>query len=152
MHMATYQEHALDGASPVELVVALYDGIIRFLYAAIAAAERDDVLARRMAVKRALAIVIHLQARLRMDIGGRPAEVLSEFYASVFALILQASTANSPQRFEDAIRCVREIRDAWRQVSTDPTVDLAKAVPTLTATRPATFAQPENNPGSRWTA
>ena len=150
--MATYQEHALDGASPVELVVALYDGIIRFLYAAIAAAERNDIHARRMAVKRALAILIHLQARLRMDIGGRPAQVLSEFYASVFALILQASTANSAQRFEDAIRCVREIRDAWRLVSTDPTVDLAKAVPTMQPTRPTAFAQPEPSPGSRWTA
>lgn len=150
--MATYQEHALDGASPVELVVALYDGILRFLYAAIAAAERDDILARRMAVKRALAIVIHLQARLRMDIGGRPAEVLSEFYASVFALILQASTANSPQRFADAIRCVREIRDAWRLVSTDPTVTLANPVPVLQPGRSTTFSQPEPNPGSRWTA
>lgn len=150
--MATYQEHALDGSSPVELVVALYDGIIRFLYAAIAAAEREDILARRMAVKRALAIVIHLQARLRMDIGGRPAEVLSEFYASVFALILQASTANSAQRFEDAIRCVREIRDAWRQVSIDPTVDMAKAVPTLQSGRTVSFAQSEPCSGSRWTA
>jgi flagellar protein FliS len=150
--MASYQEHALDGASPVELVVALYDGIIRFLYAAIAAAERDDVPARRVAVKRALAIVIHLQARLRMDIGGRPAQVLSEFYASVFALILQASTANSSQRFEDAIRCVREIRDAWRLVSTDPSVDMANAVPTLQPGRPAAFAQSEPASGSSWTA
>jgi flagellar protein FliS len=150
--MATYQEHALDGASPVELVVALYDGIIRFLYAAVAAAERNDIPARRMAVKRALAIVIHLQARLRMDIGGRPAQVLSEFYASVFALILQASTANSSQRFEDAIRCVREIRDAWRLVSIDPTVDLAKAVPTLQVGRPAVFPSAEPNPCCRWTA
>ena len=29
--MGSYQEHALDGASAVDLVVALYDGIIRFL-------------------------------------------------------------------------------------------------------------------------
>ena len=37
-----YREHALEGASAVDLVVALYDGIIRFLYAAIAAVERGD--------------------------------------------------------------------------------------------------------------
>jgi hypothetical protein len=61
--MSNYQEHSLDGASPVDLVVALYDGIIRFLYAAIAAVERNDVRGRRVAVKRALAILIHLQAR-----------------------------------------------------------------------------------------
>ncbi len=28
--MGNYREHALDGASAVDLVVALYDGIIRF--------------------------------------------------------------------------------------------------------------------------
>ncbi len=73
--MGSYREHALDGASAVDLVVALYDGILRFLYAAIAAVERGDEDGRRAAVKRALDIIIHLQARLRMDVGGRPAQV-----------------------------------------------------------------------------
>jgi flagellar protein FliS len=120
--MASYQDHILDGASPVELVVALYDGIIRFLYAAIAAVERGDVSGRRIAVKRAMDIIIHLQARLRMDIGGRPAQVLSEYYASMFALILQASQGASTQRFEDVISHIRNVRDAWRQVAADPAV------------------------------
>lgn len=115
--MGSYQEHALEGASAVDLVVALYDGILRFLYAARAAVERGDVAGRRMAVKRALDIIIHLQARLRMDVGGRPAQVLSEFYASVFAQILQASQSASREKFEHAIDCVRNVRDAWRQVA-----------------------------------
>jgi flagellar protein FliS len=118
--MGSYQEHALDGASAVDLVVALYDGILRFLYAASAAVERGDQAGRRIAVKRALDIIIHLQARLRMDVGGRPAQVLSEFYASVFAQILQASQSASRQKFEHAIECVRNVRDAWREVARDP--------------------------------
>ena len=44
--MGSYQEHALDGASAVDLVVALYDGILRFLYAAAEAAERGDEAGR----------------------------------------------------------------------------------------------------------
>src|SRR3984885_3487887 len=135
--MATYQEHSLDGASPVDLVVALYDGILRFLYAAIAAVERGDVQGRRVAVKRALAILIHLQARLRMDIGGRPAQVLSEFYASMFALILQASLAASPSRFEEVIGCIRNVRDAWRQVAADPALGSSAS----TDNRPAAMSQ-----------
>ena len=115
--MDTYCTRALEGASPVDLVVALYDGIVRFLYAAAEAADRGDVNARRAAVKRALDIIIHLQARLRMDAGGRPAQVLSEFYASVFAQILQASSFASRPRFERAIECVRNVREAWRQVA-----------------------------------
>jgi len=118
--MGTYREHTLDGASAVDLVVALYDGIIRFLYAASAAVEQEDADGRRVAVKRALDIIIHLQARLRMDVGGRPAQTLSEFYASIFAQILQASQSASQAKFEHAIECVRTVRDAWREVARDP--------------------------------
>jgi flagellar secretion chaperone FliS len=115
--MANYREHALEGASALDLVVALYDGILRFLHAACEAVDRGDASARRAAVKRALDIIIHLQARLRMDVGGRPAEVLSEFYASIFAEILQASQSASKPKFEHAIACVRNVRDAWRQAA-----------------------------------
>src|ERR1035438_410177 len=125
--MGSYREHALEGASAVDLVVALYDGILRFLYSASAAVERGDAEARRTAVKRALDIIIHLQARLRMDVGGRPAQVLSEFYASIFAQILQASQSASEQKFEHAIKCVRNVRAAGRQVARDPEVNPAPA-------------------------
>jgi flagellar protein FliS len=123
--MGSYREHALEGASAVDLVVALYDGILRFLYAASAAVERGDAAGRRNAVKRALDIIIHLQARLRMDVGGRPAQVLSEFYASIFSEILRASQSASRQKFEHTIECVRNVRDAWRQVAKDPTLNPA---------------------------
>jgi flagellar protein FliS len=123
--MGSYQNHALESASAVDLVVALYDGIIRFLYAASTAVERGDAVGRRNAVKRALDIIIHLQARLRMDVGGRPARVLSEFYASIFSEILQASQSASREKFDHATDCVRNVRDAWRQVAKDPKVNPA---------------------------
>jgi flagellar protein FliS len=123
--MGSYREHALDGASAVDLVVALYDGMIRFLYAAIYATERGDTEGRRAAVKRVLDIIIHLQARLRMDVGGRPAQALSEFYSSIFAQILQASQSASIDKFEHTVECVKNVRDAWRQVAVDPDVNPA---------------------------
>jgi flagellar protein FliS len=155
--MASYQERVLEGASAVDLVVALYDGILRFLYGAIDAVERGDPVGRRAAVKRALDIIIHLQARLRMDIGGRPAQVLSEFYASIFAQILQASQGASKQKFEHAIDCVRTVRDAWRQVAreADPfsgmqskLVKLSDAPPVATASFEVSF----DGSSSNWTA
>jgi len=120
--MSIYRERVLDGASAVDLVVALYDGMVRFLSAAILAVDRGDVEARRAAVRRVLDIVIHLQARLRVDVGGRPAQALSEFYAALFAQILQGSQAASRQKFEQAMDCVKNVREAWRQVARDPEV------------------------------
>ena len=150
--MGSYQEHLLDGASAVDLVVALYDGIIRFLHSASAAAERGDAAARRASVKRALDIIIHLQARLRMDIGGRPAQALSDFYAAIFAEILQGSQSASKTKFQHAIDCVRNVRDAWREVSRDPSVN-SVSPPVLMMTSRAAAAEPaETASGSRWTA
>ena len=153
--MANYREHALEGASAVDLVVALYDGIIRFLYAATAAVERGDADARRVAVKRALDIIIHLQARLRMEVGGRPAQSLSEFYAAIFAQILQASQTASQAKFEHAIDCVRNVRDAWREVARDtnatsssPDELTASSSPQMAIER----AQTDAPAGSSWTA
>ena len=144
--MGSYQQHALESASAVELVVALYDGIIRFLNAAIDGVERGDTHARRRAAKRALDIIIHLQARLRMDVGGRPAEALSEFYASIFAQILQASQSASKSKFEHAIHCVRNVRDAWREVARDPAISPAPPQPMRSASPPADFESGEFGP------
>lgn len=149
--MGSYREHALDGATAVDLVVALYDGIIRFLYAAIAAVERGDEDGRRAAVKRALDIIIHLQARLRMDVGGKPAQVLSEFYASIFAVILKGSQSASKAKFEYAIGCVRNVRDAWREVAKDSSIGQGathNAATILALTEP----RPEFPASSSWTA
>jgi flagellar protein FliS len=111
--MDNYSARALEGASGVELTVALYEGIIRFMYNAIEAADRGDAGKRRYAVKRAMDIVIHLQATLNMDIGGKPAEALADFYTAMFALMLQGSQANSREKFEHVIACVKNVRDAW---------------------------------------
>ncbi len=156
--MGSYREHALDGASAVDLVVALYDGMIRFLYEAIDAVERGDAEGRRAAVKRVLDIIIHLQARLRMDVGGRPAQALSEFYSSIFAQILQASQSASKAKFEHAVDCVRNVRDAWRQVAKDPEVNPAPLqVDNLSSAHThSEFVNPgydmETAAGSRWNA
>jgi flagellar secretion chaperone FliS len=112
-----YQTRSIEGLSGVELTIALYDGIIRFTYQAIDAVERGDVNGRRAAVKRALDILIHLQATLRTDIGGEPAKALGEFYVAMFALILQGSQRNSVEKFQQVIQFVRNVRGAWRQVA-----------------------------------
>lgn len=131
--MDTYRAHALEGASGVELTIALYDGIIRFMHNAIDAVERKDVEHRREAVKRAMDIVIHLQATLNKDVGGKPAESLSDFYVAMFALMLQGSQANSAKKFEQVIANVRNVREAWKQVATDPTVNRSTGKPQMEA-------------------
>lgn len=117
-----YQRESLAGKNPVELIVALYDGMNRFLSEAIAAVERGDVSARRIAIKRVFDILMHLQSRLRMDIGGTSAQSLSEFYAAIFALCLEGSRLASVTRLEEAMACIRDVREAWSVAARDPEV------------------------------
>jgi flagellar secretion chaperone FliS len=156
--MNGYQARALEGASGVELTVALYDGIIRFMFNAIEAADRGDAGQRRYAVKRAMDIVIHLQATLNMDIGGKPAEALADFYTAMFALMLQGSQANSREKFEHVIACVKNVRDAWVQSVRYPEGNLALKWERSTAgpTGSSDFARATHSAdvtaGSHWNA
>jgi flagellar protein FliS len=118
--MSNYQEQALTGATGVELILALYNGLVRFLYQAQACMDEGDVRGRRLSVKKALDIVMYLQARLRIDLGGDTAQVLNDFYAAAFTLILEASHANSRERMDEVIQCVRSVREAWVIAARDP--------------------------------
>jgi len=115
-----YQEQSLATATGVDLIVSLYDGWIRFLYHGLQAIEEDDVIGRRHAVKRALDILMYLQARLRPDIGGKPAEALNDFYAAMFTMTLEASHASSADQMREVIGCVRNVREAWVVAARDP--------------------------------
>src|SRR5271154_5909194 len=97
MDSTIYQEKSLTGATGVELIIALYDAAIRFLYRAIQGVEEQDVRGRRIAVKKTIDILMYLQARLRPDLGPEPARALSDFYAAMFTMILDASHAASKE-------------------------------------------------------
>ena len=118
----SYQERTIAGMNGVELIVALYDGMVRFLYRGIQAIENNDVAERRIVIKRTLDILMHLQSRLRMDIGGSSARALAEFYAAIFALCIDGSRLASADRLREAIACIRDVREAWQIVARDPEV------------------------------
>ena len=112
-----YQQQTLAVMNSVDLVLALYDGMIRFLHRAIANIEAGEVAGRRDAIRRVLDILTYLQARLRTDVGGQPAAALSEFYAAIYAQCVRGSRDASIPLLQQSIRNVQQVRDAWKQVS-----------------------------------
>lgn len=152
-----YQQQTLMGATGVELVLALYDGLIRFLYRAIQCTEDKDISGRRIAVSRALDILMYLQARLRPDVGGSTAQSLSDFYAAMFTLALEASHYESVEQFQEVIASIRNVRDAWLVAAKNP--DANRVLPRelrtkeeLFATPPPSATIPDEPRASRWSA
>ncbi len=151
-----YQQQTLMGATGMELVLALYDGAIRFLYRAAQCIEEQDVRGRRIAVSRALDILMYLQARLRPDLGGSTAQSLSDFYAAMFTLTLEASHDESIEQFHEIIASIRNVRDAWVVVARNP--DASRVLPRELRTKEELFSAPppsslnEEAVSSRWSA
>jgi flagellar protein FliS len=138
-----YQQQALAVMNPVELVVALYDGMIRFLYGAIASVEAGDVAGRRESIRYTLEILTYLQARLRTDIGGQPAVALAEFYAAMYAQCVRGSRDASIPLLEKSIRDIMNVRGAWHQISlNNPDEDAKPSIHDRIDTASSTF-QPE---------
>jgi flagellar protein FliS len=154
---SNYQQQALIGATGMELVLALYDGAIRFLYRAAQCVEEQDLRGRRIAVSRVLDILMYLQARLRPDLGGSTAQLLSDFYAAMFTMSLEASHYESIEQFHEVIASIRNVRDAWMVVARNP--DAGRMLPRDLRTKEELFAAPipshvmkEETSASRWSA
>ena len=118
--LSTYRQTQVQSRTPLELVVMLYDGALKFLYLTRDAIERRDLHARREASSRALAIVSELQSTLNMTEGGDIAARLDELYAFANRCIIDATADNAVAPLDDAIRVLDTLRESWVSVATAP--------------------------------
>jgi len=115
-----YQVTAVQSRSPIELVVMLYDGALRFLALAGEAADRGDVAARRDAMSRAMAIIAELQNTLNVQAGGEVAASLDQLYSYLSARLLDVAVKGDRTAIDEALKLLRPLREAWAQVATAP--------------------------------
>lgn len=116
--LSTYRQTQVQSRTPLELVVMLYDGALKFLHQAREAIERGDIVARRDASSRAITIISELQSTLNMEQGGELAQRLDELYGYVNACILRAAADNAVGPIDDATRVLGVLRDSWVTIAT----------------------------------
>ena len=112
-----YRQTEAQSRTPLELVVMLYDGALRFLAQAREAIERHDIPARREALSRTLAIVGELQATLDMERGGDIAVELDRLYGFANARMFEAAQHNDPAAIDDVCRVLTTLRDGWQSIA-----------------------------------
>jgi flagellar secretion chaperone FliS len=117
-----YRRVESESRSPLELVVMLYDGALRFLDEASAAAARGDLRSRARSISRALAIVAELQNTLDLEKGGAVADQLDELYTYITSRLLDVAIKNDVTAIDEARKLLTPIRDAWSQISTQAPV------------------------------
>lgn len=117
----SYRRAAVESSSPVQLVVMLYDGALRFCAEARGALLRRDVAAKGKALSRVIAIVGELQATLDLERGGEVAQSLHHLYSFLTDRLLAASFNQSVEPLDEAIRVLTNLREGWAGVSAQQT-------------------------------
>ena len=114
-----YQRVDAQSRSPLELVVMLYDGAIRFLNEAREAHERNDQWARATAVSKALAIVGELRSTLNLEEGSSlPLAIeLDRLYDYMTGRLLEVATKRDLSAVDEVQRLLVTVREGWVQVS-----------------------------------
>jgi flagellar protein FliS len=112
-----YRTTQAQTSSPLELVVLLYDGALRFLADAERAIAANDLAARGTAVSKALAIVNELQSTLNLEKGGAVAEELDRLYDYVQDRLLTVTRDHDAGALADAQRVLSSLAEAWRTVA-----------------------------------
>jgi flagellar protein FliS len=111
-----YRRVNAETRSPMELVVMLYDGAIRFVGEARDAADRNDIVTRTRSVSRALAIVTELQNTLRLDEGGEVARELDRLYTYITTRLLDSNVKRDRKALDEVHRLLSTVREGWAQV------------------------------------
>jgi flagellar secretion chaperone FliS len=112
----SYREATVRGASPVELVVRLYEQVIEDLRRAAIAIEQNQIELRTKRIRHAILVVGHLQSPLDFANGGKVARDLDNFYNVLRQNLIQAQFHPSKRGITQLITDLLVVRAAWIQV------------------------------------
>jgi len=120
--MAQYRTNEFQTASPAKVIVAFYDGAIRFIKLAMPAIDAKDFATKGRHLSRAHAIVTELRAELDHTRAPELCAELARLYTYVLDCITEANITVSSKKLESAVRVLEQLRSAWAQLADEPSV------------------------------
>lgn len=114
---AQYSTARIETASPLRLVIELYDGSLSRLRDAREAIEAGDRSRSQALLCRAHAIVSELQSTLDPQHAPEICAQLESLYDFVLHRITKAHLRSELESIDDAVRVLRPLRDTWAEVA-----------------------------------
>ena len=115
-----YRQNAVMGASPVQLIVMLYDGALRFLEEGKQAMIAKDYETKNLKFQRAQKIIMELISTLDIRNGGEIATNLLSLYTFVLNELVEGNVKDSTEHIDNATRTMSELRESWVQLDRAP--------------------------------
>ena len=114
-----YKKNKVITASGTELIVQLYDEVVRNIKIAREVLGKDnkllfdDIKSKSKAINKSVNIITELANVLDMEKGGEIAVNLGKLYEFINMSSLNANVNNDPVMLDDALRVLNELREAW---------------------------------------
>ncbi|MBP1595430.1 MAG: fliS [Acidobacteria bacterium] len=108
-----YQEVGVRTASPMELVVLLYDAAIASLQKAHEEMAARNIPGRTRCLNKATAILTELQATLNFEAGGNITLSLDRLYRYMKQQIFQANLHQDSTPLKEVVNLLSTLREAW---------------------------------------
>lgn len=113
--MKAYQHARISTASPGQVVVLLYEGLVRFTVAARRALANEQFPEAGVAVERALDILAHLRGTLRHDLAPELSAQLDRTYEVWTSCLLRAQWQKDCATLDAIVVQMTELLDGWRR-------------------------------------
>ncbi len=107
-----YIVNAVETATPLMLIIMLYDEAIKMCSLAIQDIGVNKESAHNKLIK-AQKIVTELTVSLNMEAGGEIAENLKSIYLYLHMRLVEANIENNKGKIEEAMRILKDLREAW---------------------------------------
>ena len=106
-------ETTVNSASPIQLVILLYDGAIAALAAAKGQMQQNKFAEKGRLITKAIDIIEGLRAVLDFKKGGEIAGNLNELYEYMKHRLTLSNLKNDPEGPSEVIRLLNELRSSW---------------------------------------
>lgn len=103
-------------ASPVDLVIMLYDGAIDYLDKAATAVHMKETHNKIKYIDKTVAIIDELLKSLNLEAGGEIAANLQDLYIYMMRELTMANLQNDAGKIKHVESLLRELVSAWRQI------------------------------------
>ncbi len=111
-----YRRVQAETASPAQLILLLYDGLLHRLQVALHGLEGSDYEQANGSLLHAQDILLELAASLDME-AGELADRLAQLYEYQHHLLLQANVNKDPRPVREVAKLAGELRNAWAQAA-----------------------------------
>lgn len=112
-YLNTRATSSVHGASPHKLIALLLESCLEQLAVAKGGIIRNEIPLKSKAIKKAMDIIVNLQAILDFEKGGQIASNLDDLYTFCTNRLALANVLNDVEKINEAYRVVAEIKQGW---------------------------------------